>query len=172
MASLIAPLWVPGLLMSRQWKSSFCSADPQVDEDHRALFRLLDRLATHRRESDIEDLNPLLDELIEYTFAHFAREEEVMKTQGYPRLTEHSEQHQVMRKALIEALRLVAKGGLDIPVFIQHIKDSFGYHFETDDMTFITWQQQRLAKSSSPGLRGKSGAGLRNSGPEGGQRHP
>lgn len=167
----MAHLWVPELLMSRQWKSSFCSMDPQVDEEHRALFRLLDRLATHRRESDIEDLNPLLDELIEYTFAHFAREEEVMKTHGYPRLAVHSEQHQVMRKALIESLRQVSKGGLDIPVFIQHIKDSFNYHFETDDMTFITWQQQRQAKASSPGPHAKA-EGPRNPSLEGGLKHP
>jgi len=122
--------------------------DPQVDEDHRALFRLLDRLATHRRESDIEDLNPLLDELMEYTFVHFAREEGAMKARNYPRLANHSEQHQVMRKALIESLRQVAKGNLVIPVFIQHIKDSFSYHFETDDMTFVTWQRQHQVKAS------------------------
>ncbi|WLT33461.1 bacteriohemerythrin [Geothrix sp. PMB-07] len=136
--------------MSRQWKSSFCSQDPQIDEDHQALFKLLDRLATHRRESDIEDLNGLLDQLLEHTFSHFFREEAAMRVQGYPKLARHAEQHEVMRKALIESLRTVTKGQLALPTFIQHLKDSFIYHFETDDMTFVTWQkaQQTPAKGN------------------------
>lgn len=131
--------------MSRQWKSSFCSQDPQIDEDHRALFKLLDRLATHRRESDLEDLNRLLDQLLEYTFAHFFREEEAMLASGYPKLARHAEQHEAMRKALIESLRTVARGQLALPTFIQHLKDSFTYHFETDDMTFVTWEKAQQA---------------------------
>ena len=140
-ARMNAPLWFQEELLSRQWKSFYCSMDPRIDEDHQILFKLLDGLASHRRESDIEDLNPLLDQLIEYTFAHFTREEEAMKAQDYPRLAGHAEQHQAMRKALLESLREVAKGGLAIPVFIQHIKDSFSYHFETDDMTYIAWRK-------------------------------
>lgn len=131
--------------MSRQWKPSFCSLDPQIDEDHRALFKLLDRLATHRRESDLEDLNALLDQLLEYTFAHFSREEGAMRVSGYPRLARHAEQHEAMRKALIESLRTVARGQLALHTFIQHLKDSFTYHFETDDMTFVTWEKQQQA---------------------------
>lgn len=136
-----APLWSQEVPVPRQWKPSYCSMEPRIDEDHRVLFKLLDRLATHRRESDIEDLNPLLDQLIEYTFAHFAREERAMKAQDYPRLAAHADQHEAMRKALLESLREVAKGSLAIHVFIQHIRDSFSYHFESDDMTYIAWQQ-------------------------------
>jgi hemerythrin len=72
-----------------------------------------------------------------------------MEAQGYPRIAHHAEQHQAMRKALIESLRQVAKDRLTLPVFIQHIKDSFSYHFETDDMTFVTWQKQRQTKESA-----------------------
>ncbi|MBI1751838.1 MAG: hemerythrin family protein [Acidobacteria bacterium] len=145
--------------MSRQWKPSFCSQDPQVDEDHRALFKLLDQLATHRRESDLEDLNGLLDQLLEYTFAHFSREENAMRIAGYPKLARHSEQHEAMRKALIESLRTVARGQVALPTFIQHLKDSFTYHFETDDMTFVTWEKARQApekKSDMPIQAGRS----------------
>jgi hemerythrin len=65
-------------------------------------------------------------------------------------LTSHADQHQAMRKALLESLREVARGGLAIPVFIQHIKDSFSYHFETDDMTYIAW---RKSQNPLPSLR-------------------
>ncbi len=128
--------------MSRYWKSSFCSLDPQVDEDHRALFRLLDRVATHRRESDAEELNALLDQLLDHTFDHFAREERAMRASGYPHGSRHIQEHQAMRKAFIESLRQVVKGDMAIPAFIKHLRESFTYHFETDDMSFVTWQKQ------------------------------
>lgn len=128
--------------MSRQWKSSFCSLDPQVDEDHRTLFWLLDRLATHRREFDLDGLNPLLDQLIEYTFAHFTREEAVMQTSGYPELSNHAELHATLRKALLESVRQVAKGDVAIHLFIQQTKERFIRHFEADDLSFVAWQQQ------------------------------
>lgn len=136
--------------MSRYWKSSFCSLDPQVDADHQVLFKLLDRVATLRRESDVEDLNPILDQLIEYTFDHFAREERAMEAYGYPRSALHSEAHMAMRKALLESLRQVVKGSMPTSVFTRHLKESFTYHFESDDMTFVTWLHQNRMKD--PGL--------------------
>jgi hemerythrin len=122
--------------------------EPQVDQDHRTLFKLLDRVSTHRRESDIDDINQLLDQLLEYTFDHFAREESAMKARDYPRMAQHSKEHVAMRKAFIESLRKVVKGSMAIPVFIQHLKESFTYHFETEDMTWVCWQQRHRAKES------------------------
>jgi hemerythrin-like metal-binding protein len=132
--------------MTRYWKPSFCSLDPEVDLDHQLLFKLLDRVATLRRESDVEDLNPLLDQLLEYTFAHFAREERVMVSVGYPRSAHHSEAHAAVRKALIESLRRVVKGSLTTLAFTRHLKESFTFHFESDDMTFVTWLHQNRSK--------------------------
>jgi hemerythrin-like metal-binding protein len=128
--------------MNRHWKDSFGSMDPRVDEDHRALFKLLDQVSTHRRDSDVEDLNPLLDQLLEHTFDHFAREEKAMESWGYPEHALHSKEHQAMRKSFIESLRQVVKGSMAIPVFVQHVKESFTYHFETEDMLFVCWQQR------------------------------
>ncbi len=128
--------------MSRYWKPTFRSMEARIDKDHRTLFKLLDQLATHRRESDLDDLNNLLDQLLEYTFEHFAHEERVMADEGYPRRAEHGDIHAAMRKAFIEALRKVADGSMALPVFLQHLKESFIYHFEGEDMLFVCWRQQ------------------------------
>lgn len=146
-----------GWLMLRHWKSTFCSMDPRLNEDHRSLFKLLDRLSTHRRESDLDDLNALLDQLLEYTFDHFTREERAMAAFEYPNAAQHSREHVVMRKAFIESLRKVAKGSMTIPAFVRHLKESFTYHFETDDMTWVCWQQRR-AKEPDPAARDGSAA--------------
>ena len=143
--------------MSRYWKPSFCSLDPQVDRDHRTLFRLLDRVATLRRESDVEDLNALLDQLLEHTFEHFAREERAMRRLDYPQCFHHSQEHLAMRKALIESLRRVVKGSLALPAFIRHLRESFTYHFETDDMTFVTWLTNHRGQAVEPSSRPSAG---------------
>jgi hemerythrin-like metal-binding protein len=142
--------------MTRYWKPIYCSTDPRVDEDHRTLFKLLDRLATLRRESDTEDLNQVLDQLLVYTFEHFAREERAMEESGYPRRGRHSEEHVAVRKALIEALRQVMRGDMGIPVFVGHLKESLTYHFETADLPFVTWQlhhQEEAGASHAPTAR-------------------
>jgi hemerythrin len=126
--------------MGRYWNPSFCSLVPRIDEDHQALFRLLDRVATHRRKTDLTDLNALIDQLLEYTFAHFTREEEVMDRDGYPHRDRHRQAHQTLRKAFIESLRRVSKGGQDLSAFVRHLRESFTYHFETEDLAFVTWQ--------------------------------
>jgi hemerythrin len=122
--------------------------DPQVDEDHRTLFCLLDRLATHRRELDLEGLNPLLDQLIDYTFTHFSREEAVMQASNYPELSNHAELHHLIRKALIESVRQVAKGEITLHEFIHQTKERFTRHFEADDLSFVAWQQTHQVEST------------------------
>ncbi len=45
-------------------------------------------------------------------------------------------------------MRQVAKGEMVIPSFIQHVKKSFTFHFEGDDMTFVCWAQEQRTKLS------------------------
>jgi hemerythrin-like metal-binding protein len=130
--------------VARYLRSSFTSLDPQVDEDHKAMFKLLDRVATLRRESDLEELNPLLDCLIEHTLTHFTHEERIMEGCGYPQASGHAEEHAAIQKAFLDSLRKVAAGNLAVPTFIRLLKESFTFHLERDDMTFITWRKQRL----------------------------
>jgi hemerythrin len=96
-----------------------------------------------------------LDALIEFTFTHFTREERTMAASGYLQSLTMRPKHQAMQKAPLESLRQVAKGRLEIPVFLGHLKESFTCHFERDDMTFITWQRSNPGKSAretaSPG---------------------
>lgn len=127
--------------MRRRRETAFGSGDPHIDADHLALFKLLDRMATHRRAADIDELNPLLDQLLEHTFDHFTREEKMMRTWGYVGTPGHMQEHEAMRRAFIESLRRVVKGDQPVPAFIEHARESFTYHFETADMVFIHWLQ-------------------------------
>jgi len=127
--------------MRRRRETAFSSMDPRIDADHLTLFKLLDRMGTHRRASDIDELNLLLDQLLDHTFDHFTREEKLMRTRGYAGTVGHMQEHEAMRRAFIESLRRVVKGDQPVPAFIEHARESFTYHFETADMVFIHWLQ-------------------------------
>lgn len=135
------PSVVRGGFMRRRRETAFSTRDSRIDADHLAMFKLLDRLATLRRASDLDEVNPLLDQLLEHTFDHFSREEGAMRTWGYPGARRHAQEHEAMRRAFIESLRRVVKGDLSVPAFIEHAKESFTYHFDTADMVYIHWLQ-------------------------------
>ena len=65
--------------------------------------------AAIRAGAGCELLRSLLDELVDYTHCHFAREEELMQRISYPHYSDHRRQHEDLRskvKTMKERLEL------------------------------------------------------------------
>ncbi|HUW39185.1 MAG TPA: bacteriohemerythrin [Rhodocyclaceae bacterium] len=65
-----------------------------IDEDHERVVALINQLAsaiTQHRSKDV--CGALLDQVIQNTKAHFARENRLMAEHRYPRAEEHMAQH-------------------------------------------------------------------------------
>ncbi|MBC7907677.1 MAG: hemerythrin family protein, partial [Rhodospirillaceae bacterium] len=79
----------------------------EFDQDHQKLIAILNNLweASEERRG-YEIIVSLLDELIEYTRTHFAREEEMFARWNYPGAAKHMEAH---RKLIAMAGELQAK---------------------------------------------------------------
>ena len=75
------------------WKPEYSVGHPAIDADHKGLFALVREL----READMSDglLTSILGRLEAYAEGHFAREEAMMRTGGYPDLDEHMAKHRV-----------------------------------------------------------------------------
>jgi hemerythrin len=76
------------------WESRYSVKVKRFDDDHQELFRILNTLhdaMMARRGQQV--LQRVLDELLLYTEGHFSREEEVMRSAGYPKLQAQIEQH-------------------------------------------------------------------------------
>lgn len=127
--------------MARHWDSSFCCLDARINEDHRTLFKLLDRIATHRRKTDLEDLEPLLKRLLECTLHHFAHEEGLMRASRFPEFPAHQQQHRSISNTIREALGQASKGFVISPSYLERMKEAYTFHFKRDDMTFMTSAQ-------------------------------
>ena len=77
-----------------EWSEAMSVGVPLIDSDHKALFRLINRLHDGiETEDEAEVLSQVLDSLIAYVKFHFAREEKVMEACGYPELPGHREEH-------------------------------------------------------------------------------
>ena len=86
-------------LMAIRWRSSFECGHPQIDMQHRELFRIGNELIAavldHKPKSEIQWL---LQKLIQNIKHHFSTEEEVLGRVRYPGLEEHRRIHRVLLK--------------------------------------------------------------------------
>ncbi|MFZ4525687.1 MAG: bacteriohemerythrin [Chlorobium sp.] len=75
---------------------------PLIDEEHKRLFGILERLENILREKGSnEELAHELDELLAYTDYHFKSEEEVMTKYKFPQQAEHMKIHQAFTEKMM-----------------------------------------------------------------------
>ena len=76
------------------WMDEYALGIEEVDEDHRALIKLINDLhATLNAGSSDEDIVQFLYEVHTRTAAHFAAEERIMRRSGYAEYDTHKGDH-------------------------------------------------------------------------------
>ncbi len=85
--------------MKIEWDPTLEVGVEAIDEQHKELFRRLDRLlqAMHAHQGAVE-VGRLLDYLGEYVVAHFGEEEAVMRDRDYPGYPAHKAEHEAFLK--------------------------------------------------------------------------
>jgi hemerythrin len=77
-----------------QWTDEYSVGIPEIDEQHKALFDLIDKIHTaileHKGTSACVEV---LDELVDYTRIHFALEQSLMHMGHYPDYKAHCALH-------------------------------------------------------------------------------
>ncbi|MBS4095452.1 MAG: hemerythrin family protein [Sulfuricella sp.] len=69
----------------------------RIDDEHRHIFELVNRIndALVSREQ-FESIGDTLEELLTFTKAHFAHEEQTMAKQAYPGTAAHAKEHRLL----------------------------------------------------------------------------
>ena len=78
--------------MALVWTQALAIGIEEIDEQHRELFRRVDRLL-EAAAGDGGEVAPLLAFLREYVVQHFAAEERYMADQAYPGRAAHEAEH-------------------------------------------------------------------------------
>ena len=127
-----------------QWTESMSVGIPLLDEDHKALIRLINRLhaglATGARFVELEDI---FDRLVAYIEFHFFREEKVMEAGGYPGAAVHREEHEGFTQAIYEMRDRYAREGdqtmtTELP---DYLKNWLNHHILVQDMAYKPYVQ-------------------------------
>jgi hemerythrin-like metal-binding protein len=88
-----------------KWVSAYSVGVPELDDQHKREFALVDATVAFFRESpDASGPRPVVEELFAYAREHFRTEERLMAEAGYPRLIEHRHEHERLT-ATLEVLR-------------------------------------------------------------------
>lgn len=86
-----------------QWDPSFSVGTAVLDNDHRKLIEILNRIydAWQGEAPSAAVLSQLFDELLDYTDGHFSREEGKLAARAYPHLAAHHAEHERLRELVL-----------------------------------------------------------------------
>ena len=119
-----------------EWTPAISTGVPLLDEQHREIFRWLAEL-----ENAAADQRTLfgvyaLTRLKHYTRAHFSAEEALMKSAGYPNLSEHVREHLAFQKRLGE-LQLKCIGHDISTDMVEFLTNWLTEHISRTDLAYV-----------------------------------
>lgn len=86
-----------------EWSSEYSVGISSIDEEHLRLINLINKLNEGISKKESKNLlEPIFDQLIEYTLEHFKNEEELMKNSNYCELEEHKIEHKKLMQTVMD----------------------------------------------------------------------
>lgn len=107
------------------WNDDYSVGIEAIDNDHKALFRLINEFYDAFQESRKRShLTPLLIQLVRYAEEHFQREERIMAQHVYPEREQHHEIHERLYETIFELNKRLESDPLpldrDAVAFLKH----------------------------------------------------
>jgi len=101
------------------WQKSYSIDDDVVDQEHRHLLALANRVVRFRASGErLETVRGAVVALCDYVKTHFADEEEHMAQIGYPGLPAH----RVLHESIIHEMNEILRGSGDLDVLVYKLK--------------------------------------------------
>ena len=144
--------------MTLEWREQLSVGHQGIDEDHKHLITLINRLEVALRSRNMDALRTELVELGRYAKLHFEREERVALEVGYSHLTSLHDSHDRLKLAL--RLRYAELAGtLDdakVEGFVSFLRKWLIDHVIKEDMQLKPWIQgteKRRSRQTTEPLR-------------------
>jgi hemerythrin len=128
-----------------QWNDSYVTGIKTVDEQHKALFEMLNGFyAALRQKRTQESLLELLDSLVGYTHYHFTTEEELMAKYGFLLSLDHISQHRDFIEKITDWNKRAANGQLLISLEVtNYLRDWLVEHIAIKDRSMCAYLKGR-----------------------------
>ena len=122
-----------------QWTEKLSVGVAVLDEDHKKLVGMVNELydamqAGHGKEK----LGPILNQLVQYTRMHFAREEKFFSETVYADSAAHKQQHEALTRQVLEVQKKYAGGEVaTLSVEVMHfLRDWLVKHIQGSDQSY------------------------------------
>lgn len=136
-----------------QWTIEMSVGVPELDEDHKKLIAILNRLAEESAQEPRQEIvRQCLFALRRYAEAHFAREENVMAACGYPTLSAHRELHRGFVTRIQATTQSFDAAPDDLAAHIndellRFLKDWLGHHISIEDQAYRPFAEAHIGKA-------------------------
>jgi hemerythrin len=127
------------------WSSEFSVGVNQMDEEHTTLFALFNDVCAALEENrPAEEVEPILSEFFNRTRQHFASEEALLRSAGYPSLPGHLDHHHDLDILLNEYMRRFQQGELgDSGNLLRFLRQWLVRHIHHEDKEYGAWLNSR-----------------------------
>lgn len=130
-----------------EWISELDTGIQVIDDQHKRIVEYINRLIDVRVTHDQQQIELVLNELIDYTRAHFTFEESLMEEAGYPFIKGHKRVHQLFVKRINNYVQRFEMGEDIADELLNTLQAWLINHIKNDDNDYA-----EIVKSSLQGL--------------------
>lgn len=108
------------------WDEKYSVNVREIDDQHKKLVGMIVTLNQAMRVGKGKDaLGIILNDLVQYTRTHFATEERIMKTNGYPEYDVHKAKHDKMTDKVLEVQNAYKAGKMNITLEVMQFLENW-----------------------------------------------
>lgn len=121
-----------------KWGTEYELGHADLDAEHRHLVGLINQAIAAVELKEQSLLEPLLNQLFAYARGHFAHEERLMITAGYPDLHDHIREHHAFYEGVSDLYSRFLAGELELAVTLTaFLRDWLLEHIQGIDRLYV-----------------------------------
>jgi hemerythrin len=144
-----------------QWSKELDTGINVIDNQHRRIVEYINELDAANRTGNLAETNHVLDELVDYTVTHFAFEEDLQESAGYPFLKAHRRVHEIFTKRVVQFQERAKAGENVAPELLSMLKVWLINHIKGDDNDYVEVVKKSLGNQEQAEKSGSLGARLK-----------
>jgi hemerythrin len=126
-----------------EWDDRYSIGIPVIDEQHKALIVITNRLFAGCLKEDAEakaKFRSIVKEVVDYVKYHFSAEEKILERIGYPGIEGHKREHEFFIRELLAKVQAFEEGQKYVPnLFARFLRDWVLAHIAMSDKAYATY---------------------------------
>ena len=120
------------------WSEDYSVGFATLDQDHKIIFKLMNSLVDLGEvSSSSEEISDALTAMTEYAVGHFKREEEYMRTVGFPDIERHAQDHMVFSETTVKfCIEILDRSGGIPERVLDYLRHWWVDHILANDMAY------------------------------------